>query len=376
MSALYLHIPFCLSKCPYCDFYSRIPQSGDIERYVDALCLDLERSRAHYLGGKFSSVFFGGGTPSLLNAHQVARLLKVAERCYGFEREVEITLEANPGTLTAQQLSGFRQAGVNRLSLGVQSLDDKQLAWLGRRHSSQQAIAAVEMARCAGFDRLSLDLMFALPLQSLADLKAQCQRIRQLSPEHLSIYGLTVESGTPFAAQQQAGLWQLPDEEAYRDAYLYLHEQLTSSAYEHYEISNFAQSQQRCRHNYSYWQRQPYLGVGAGAHSFFANRYGERWACTDSVDAYYSAIDGQESPRWRIETFTKPQAMAEAVYLALRCKDGLDVQRFEKRYAMNFVQHFSGALKRCGAHVTLRDGRCSLDVEGWLLFNYLIEDFL
>lgn len=376
MSALYLHIPFCLSKCPYCDFYSRIPQPQDIERYVDALCSDLARSRCHYRDGEFTSIFFGGGTPSLLSAHQVARLLDVVEHRYGIATAAEISLEANPGTLTAEQLSGFRQAGVNRLSLGVQSFDDQQLAWLGRGHSSRQALLAVEMARSAGFDNLNLDLMFALPDQSLADLKKQCHILQQLHPEHLSIYGLTVEAQTPFAAQQQAGLWQLPDEEAYCESYLYLHQQLTSCGYEHYEISNFAQPQQRCQHNFSYWQRQSYLGVGAGAHSFFSDGWGERWACADSVAEYLTAVADHRSPRQLIETFTLEQAMAEFAYLSLRCREGVNLQKFEQLFATRFTQHFAAAIARCGSYIRVQDGYCSFGVEGWLLFNHLIENFL
>ncbi|MEA3464729.1 MAG: radical SAM family heme chaperone HemW [Thermodesulfobacteriota bacterium] len=376
MSALYLHIPFCLSKCPYCDFYSRIPQMGDIERYVDALCIDLNQSRASYDAGVFSSVFFGGGTPSLLSAVQVGRILEAAQRHYGFSNDVEITLEANPGTLQPEQLKGYRYAGVNRLSLGVQSFDDKQLAWLGRRHDSRQAVQAVEMARNAGFDNLSIDLMFALPNQTLLDLEQQCHYLHQLAPEHLSVYGLTIEDGTPFAVQEADGVWDMPSDEHYRDAFMLLHEQLATLGYEHYEISNYARPGHHCRHNVGYWQRQPYLGVGAGAHSFFTQGWGERWSCQNSIEHYLQAITCEESPRQRLEGFTVGQAMAEFVYLALRCSSGIDEQRFETTFVQSFAEQFTRAISRCSPHLSLSNQRWRFDVEGWLLYNHLIENFM
>ena len=381
MSALYLHIPFCLSKCPYCDFYSCEPKPGDIDRYVDALCIDLKTSRAacgddEGFSAPFTSVFFGGGTPSLLSASQVARLLDVAAEVYGFASDVEITLEANPGTVTVESLGGYRTAGVNRLSLGVQSFDDAQLKWLGRQHDSSQALRAVEAARRAGFDRLSIDLMFSLPNQTLAQLQHQCQYVEQLSPEHLSIYGLTIEDETPFAQQQQSKIWQMPDDEQYRQAFLLLDDRLTSLGYSHYEISNYAKSGHECRHNVGYWQRQSYLGVGAGAHSFIGREYGERWACENSIESYLASISAGVSPRAKIEGFDPQQAMFETVYLMLRCRDGIDDVVFQCRYGQSFASAFAVAIEQCGPYLTCNNDRWRLDVDGWLLYNYLIENFL
>lgn len=376
MSALYVHIPFCLSKCPYCDFYSRQPQPGDIERYVDALCADLNYSRECYSDGPFSSVFFGGGTPSLLSAAQVGRVLGVADSLYGFSADVEITLEANPGTLQLEQLKGYRHVAVNRLSLGVQSFDDNQLVWLGRRHDSRQALQSVEMARLAGFDNLSIDLMFSLPNQTLPELIQQCHLVHQLAPEHLSVYGLTIEDGTPFAVQEADGVWEMPNDEHYRDAFMLLHEQLATFGYEHYEISNYAQPGRRCRHNVGYWQRRPYLGIGAGAHSFFARGCGERWSCKNSIEQYLSATRARRSPRELIESFTARQAMAETAYLALRCSDGVDTCQFENVFDQPFARRFARAISRCGSHLSLSNQHWRFDVNGWLLYNHLIENFL
>lgn len=381
MASLYLHIPFCLSKCPYCDFYSCEPKSGEIDRYVDALCTDLKMSRAAYGGTEgfstpFTSVFFGGGTPSLLSPSQVANLLDVAANTYGFAADVEITLEANPGTVTVDSLDGYRSAGVNRLSLGVQSFDDAQLKWLGRQHDSTQALQAVEAARSVGFDRLSIDLMFSLPGQTVQQLKQQCLYVEQLGPEHLSVYGLTIEDETPFAHQYQKKMWKMPDDEQYREAFLLLHDRLTRLGYSHYEISNYAKPGHECRHNVGYWQRQPYLGVGAGAHSFIGRDWGERWACEDSIEAYLHSIHEGVSPRTKIEGFDQQQAMFEMVYLLLRCREGVDEVDFQRRYDHSFATVYATAIDQCAPYLTLNNGRWALSVEGWLLYNSLIENFL
>lgn len=381
MASLYLHIPFCLSKCPYCDFYSCEPKTGDIDQYVEAMCTDLISSRDCYgerqgFSAPLTSVFFGGGTPSLLSPHQVEKLLRTAAEVYGFATDIEITLEANPGTVNSASLGGYRSAGVNRLSLGVQSFDDAQLKWLGRRHNRAQALHAVELARKAGFDRLSIDLMFALPNQTLAQLAHQCDVVAQLSPEHLSVYGLTIEDETPFAQQYQQGLWHMPDDEHYRAAFLLLHDQLSGLGYNHYEISNYAKPNHECRHNLGYWQRQPYLGVGAGSHTFIDKQWGERWACDDSIEGYLLSIQQGRSPREKIEGFTQQQAMFEYVYLMLRCNAGIEEEDFQRRYGRSFADIYGVAIERCAPSLACDEGRWRLNIDGWLLYNYLIENFL
>ncbi len=374
MTALYIHIPFCLSKCPYCDFYSRVAGAGEIENYVAALCVDIQRSP---LASPLASVFFGGGTPSLLSAMHVDRILAAVARAGGFTADVEVTLEVNPGTVTLDKLCGYRDAGVNRLSIGVQSFDDNQLKWLGRKHDSALAVQAVTFARQAGFQRINLDLMFSLPQQTLNDLSQQLQVLKQLAPEHVAVYGLTIEEDTPFAAQHGAGLWHMPDDELYRQMYMLVDEQLGAMGYEHYEISNYAQPGERCRHNLVYWQRQPYLGIGAGAHSFFSGTgWGERWACENSIAQYLQAIATGSCPRHHLESFTKEQAMSEAVYLALRCCDGIDLPQFAATFGQSFSAAYPVAISRCSPNLSTVAGRTRLDVADWLLYNHLIENFL
>lgn len=376
MAGLYFHIPFCRSKCPYCDFYSVVAAEQDLNRYVQALCLDLKQSRDWYGSAPFSTVFFGGGTPSLLSGEQIATLLQCASCHYGLCDDAEVSMEVNPGTVDVATLESYRQAGVNRLSIGVQSLDDHQLRWLQRPHSAQQAVDVVHAARQAGFSRINVDLMFALPGQSDEDLRQSCRRLAELSPEHVAVYGLTVEEGTPLASAEQHGDWQPVDDDTYCRHFQLVSEELTSLGFEHYEISNFARPGEACRHNLGYWQRQPYLGIGAGAHSFRACGWGERWSCPDDIRRYLVLAEEGTSTRQCIETFNHDQAISEAVYLALRCRQGVDLELFQQRYGVDFCEYFAEAIRACGHDLSRNGNRCSFNLQGWLLYNSHIENFL
>lgn len=262
--SLYVHIPWCVRKCPYCDFNShrqpdRLPEPAYVQALLDDLCLD--RAAAH--GRQIGSVFFGGGTPSLFSAASIGRFLDQAARLIPFSAAVEITLEANPGTAEAQRFAGYRAAGVNRLSLGVQSLDDAKLAALGRIHGRDQAIAAVTMARAAGFDNINLDLMYALPEQTLKQARADLSALLELAPEHLSWYQLTLEPNTLFHQRPPP----LPDDDLIGDMMDMGLELLAAQGYRQYEISAHARPGRQCRHNLNYWEFGDYLGIGAGAHA-------------------------------------------------------------------------------------------------------------
>ncbi|MEJ2699747.1 MAG: radical SAM family heme chaperone HemW, partial [Desulfuromonadales bacterium] len=260
MSGLYVHIPFCRRKCPYCDFFSVSGQDERLAAYPGLLAKNLEVAhREGEVQGPFGSVFFGGGTPSLLAPAAVAGLLDGVNDLFGLDPEAEVSLEANPGTVTAASLNGYRKAGVNRLSLGIQSLSRENLALLERIHSPQQGREAVPLARRAGFDNLSCDLMFGLPGQSVEALMVEVDRLLELQPDHLSCYGLTAEEKTPFYHLHRSGGLPLPDEDAYAEMYLGLHRRLTDAGYLHYEISNYARPGFECRHNLGYWARREYL---------------------------------------------------------------------------------------------------------------------
>ncbi len=266
--ALYIHVPWCIRKCPYCDFNSHQANisfnSYDIPEaeYVAALSFDLEQDKVLAQGRKLTSIFFGGGTPSMLSAKAIGKILQDAERIIGFESDIEITLEANPGTFEQEKFSDFRAAGVNRLSIGIQSFNDQQLKLLGRVHGRDEALRAVGVARKAGFDNLNLDLMHGLPEQSVAAAKADLQQAIALAPEHLSWYQLTIEQNTAFYTAPPV----LPEDDVLADIQDEGIALLAAAGYEQYEVSAYAKHKKRARHNLNYWQFGDYLGIGAGAH--------------------------------------------------------------------------------------------------------------
>ncbi|HCS63388.1 MAG TPA: YggW family oxidoreductase [Cellvibrio sp.] len=261
--ALYVHVPWCIRKCPYCDFNSH-QANNDIPEvdYVAALRFDLQQDQSLAQGRKLASIFFGGGTPSMLSAQAIGQILTDAENIIGFELDIEITLEANPGTFEQEKFSGFRAAGVNRLSIGIQSFNDQQLKLLGRVHGRDEALRAVGVARNAGFDNINLDLMHGLPEQSVDAAKADLQQAIELAPEHLSWYQLTIEQNTAFYSAPPI----LPEEEILADIQDAGVDLLAAAGYEQYEISAYARDKKFARHNLNYWEFGDYLGIGAGAH--------------------------------------------------------------------------------------------------------------
>ncbi len=378
MTSLYFHIPFCVRKCPYCDFFSTDHHTpADLESYVGLLLQHLELAASTPTWqGPLGSVFFGGGTPSLLTPGQIAKILHRAEQLFGFTEDCEISLEANPGTVTQASLTGYRGAGVNRLSLGIQSLSETRLVQLGRVHSQEEALTAMRLARQAGFDNLSCDLMFALPGQSLADLREDLDRLLEHRPEHLSCYGLTVEEGTSYQVQQDQGTLALPEDTAYAEHFLTVHQHLTAADFDHYEISNYARPGRQSRHNLGYWQRQASLGIGAGAHSFDARVWGARLAVPPDLDHYRRQLQQQRDPATELERFDRRGAMAETLYLGLRTRQGVTEADFYNRFGEDLKSAFGTALEQTSKHLKYRQDTWQLDPEGWLIFDHLILPFL
>jgi oxygen-independent coproporphyrinogen-3 oxidase len=374
---LYLHIPFCRRKCPYCDFFSRPATPAQLAKYPELLIRQMERVRSSGPWREpFATVFFGGGTPSLLPPSAVAALLRAADRLFGLTAEAEISLEANPGTVTAASLAGYRAAGVNRLSLGVQSLDDRHLARLGRLHSAAEARRAVRWARTAGFANLSCDLMFALPGQTTSDALAGLERFLELQPDHLSCYGLSIEPGTPFARQLAAGHLARADEDVYAETFLGLHHRLTQAGFEHYEISNYSRPGHTCRHNLHTWRRGAYLGLGPGAHSFIERGWGERRAAEADMERFAAAVRAGRDPSEPLETFDRAGAMAETLYLGLRLGEGIDEKSFRARFGLAPDEAFPHAWARTRERLITHGSRQRFDLTGWLLFDHLISAFL
>lgn len=370
---LYLHIPFCRRKCPYCDFYSRADRAELIPDYHLLLTRQLKLFVAEGWDQPFETVFFGGGTPSLLSAKQVATVLEAAATEPGLTADAEISLEVNPGTIEASGLSELCRAGVNRLSIGVQSFDDARLRQLGRLHDAGGAVGTVEQARRAGFDNISIDLMFALPNQTVEELENDLGSALSLETEHLSIYGYSLEEGSAWAGRPD----RAPvDEETYARMYETLHERLDQAGFRHYEISNFARPGRECRHNLGYWHRRPCLGLGAGAHGFQASGWGRRFWTPPDLDRFATALERGENPAADLECFDREGAMREYVYLALRTADGVDEAEFSRRFGIAFEEFFSGPLQTLSGQMGHEAGRWFLPWKSWLVYDRLVAQFL
>ena len=328
--SIYIHIPLCVKKCAYCDFASfqgRMPQR---EAYVQAVCREMRTQAAFFGRRAVKTVFFGGGTPTLLTGVQVQAILDTLRVCFDLLPDAEITMEGNPGTLTQENLAAYRAAGVNRLSLGVQSMEDELLAAIGRIHTAQQAKEAVRMARAAGFDNLNLDLMYGLPGQTLSQWEHTLGEALSLSPEHLSCYSLILEEGTPLYDMAQSGSCApLPDEDAICDMDEATVRLLQAAGYAQYEVSNFAKPGCACRHNIVYWECEPYLGLGLSAHS---DMDGRRFYNPENWEAYMQLAMSGASEREQEGEGTREERMFERMMMGLRMKRGVNSARFMRDF--------------------------------------------
>jgi oxygen-independent coproporphyrinogen-3 oxidase len=338
--SLYLHIPFCHTRCHYCDFNTYAGILPLREPYVRALITEVELAGqlAQLTDGaprRSRTIFFGGGTPSLLTVTQITRLLAACRKAFAVDEQAEITLEANPGTLSFEQLKGLRAAGINRLSLGSQSFDAELLHTLGRIHTPDEIVQALSNARAAGFTSINLDFMFGLPGQTMQHWKTTLDRALALHPEHFSLYSLIIEEGTLFYTWTNEGRIIPGDEDLCADMYEYADERLQAEGYENYEISNWALPGHQSRHNLTYWQNLPYLGMGAGAHSFFGGR---RFSNILDPQEYITLLKKQQRPEAESELIDRAHQMSETAFLALRTAQGLHLPTFEERFAEPFTQ--------------------------------------
>jgi len=338
--SLYLHIPFCHTRCHYCDFNTYAGILPLREPYVRALITEVELAGqlAQLTDGaprRSRTIFFGGGTPSLLTVTQITRLLAACRKAFAVDEQAEITLEANPGTLSFEQLKGLRAAGINRLSLGSQSFDAELLHRLGRIHSPDEIVQALWNARAAGFTSINLDFMFGLPGQTMQHWKTTLDRALALHPEHFSLYSLIIEEGTLFYTWTNEGRILPGDEDLCADMYEYADERLQAEGYENYEISNWALPGHQSRHNLTYWRNLPYLGMGAGAHSFFEGR---RFSNILDPQEYITLLNKQQRPEAESELIDRAHEMSETAFLALRTAQGLHLPTFEERFAEPFTQ--------------------------------------
>ena len=379
--ALYIHWPFCAAKCPYCDFNSHVRPTVDAARHGRALLTELEHEAARRKGPRrLASICFGGGTPSLMPPEAVAALIARATALFAPEPDLEITLEANPTSVEAGKLREFRAAGVNRLSLGVQALDAASLGFLGRNHSANEAVAALEHAR-ATFPRLSFDLIYARPGQSEAEWRAELRRALSLAADHLSLYQLTVEPGTRFATEHARGAFRLPEGDDAAALYAATAEEAACFGLQPYEVSNYAVPGAESRHNLAYWRYGDYLGIGAGAHQrltvggaiLAARRH-------RAPEIWLERVERDGHARVEEEALTPVERGREAVLMGLRLSEGIDPARIAWRSGLPFdavVDHaMLGALMEEGYLRWLPNGRLQATMEGRLRLDALLPVLL
>ncbi len=364
----YVHIPFCEKKCTYCDFYS-IESTGLIDRFLAALKREIAmrggtgapgRAPTPWRAPTARTIFFGGGTPSLLTPAQLADLLDTIRHHVDLADDCEITMECNPGTITLEKLEGYRAAGVNRLSFGVQSFIEEELRFLTRIHTAEQADEAMALARAAGFTNVNMDLMFALPPQTIDTLAYSLSRLLALQPDHISAYSLIFEPGTPLNAQKIKGLVVPHEEELDADMYAYVMRTLREAGYEQYEVSNFAKPGHRCRHNLTYWHGEDYVGVGPSAHGLLN---GVRYWNHRSLTSWLQHVDAGELPEANSEELTREDRITELAFLTLRA-DGMPLRQFYHEFGIDLRTRLQpdlelwireGLIEDTGTHLKLTE---------------------
>ena len=370
---LYVHIPFCRQKCSYCDFYSLSGQEGHMDAYTQALCAHLIETAPFAAAYTVDTIYFGGGTPSYLGEKRLIHILRTIQKKYCVSKQAEITLEANPDSAdNLKALKALRKAGFNRISLGMQSACDEELRAIGRIHTAQQVREAAQQIRKAGFDNLSLDLIYGLPCQTLDRWKENLAAAVDLCPTHISCYGLKVEEGTPLFAMRASA--HLPDNDTQADMYLYTVDYLSRHGFQQYEISNFARPGYASRHNLKYWTLQEYAGFGPGAHSDFG---GVRYAYQRDLQAYIDGIRNH-TPLLSESEQIPPQARdTEWIMLGLRTTAGLDPKEFEARFRRRF-SCFVPFLEQCrsAGYALEEQGRWHLTPKGFLVSNQIIGGML
>lgn len=348
MSAVYIHIPFCKTRCIYCGFFSTT-SLAERERYVDAVCEELDSRREYLKGAPVDTVYFGGGTPSQLSVAHIRRILDSVYYIYNVRERAEITMEGNPDDLTPEYLCQLREAGINRLSMGVQSFDDARLRFLHRRHDASQAVRAVMDANHAGFDNISIDLMFGFPGQTLNEWKADVLQALALDVQHISAYSLMYDDGTLLSRMLDDGVVTEVDEEVSLQMYEYLVDALTSAGYEHYEISNFCKPGRFSRHNSCYWRGVHYLGVGAGAHSYDGET---RQYNAESLADYF------EKKEPITESLSQSQRYDEFVFTGLRTREGISLSELRRSFGESLLRYF---MDNADSH--LREGRLEVEAD-------------
>lgn len=388
-TSIYIHIPFCVKKCPYCDFNSYGVGNDEpalAEAYTEAVCRELKFYLDNcWLNRELCSVFFGGGTPSLLSADKLGSMLGVIRDNISLSSDIEVTIEANPGTVQEQlgleKLAQLRELGFNRISFGSQSFSKRKLELLGRLHSPEDIIKAVGNARAAGFRRLNLDLIFGVKGETQIDYEEDILKTIAISPEHISAYSLTIEPGTEFGKLEKRGLRMVETEEIQADLFEQTQSALRSNSYLQYEVSNYSKVNEECRHNLHYWRRGNYLGIGAGAHGFLSDsisQWGKRWFNIPKPEHYIERVQKRLTGHHAEENLTIEQAKIEFISLALRTGRGLIIEHYNSQFNESFCDKYSNAISSGVEHRVLEECEGSIRVtnRGFILVNSVVEKFL
>jgi len=376
-AGLYIHIPFCVRKCPYCDFYS-VTDLALKPRFLKALIAETEMVAAE--GLDFDTLYIGGGTPSVYGYNDIGQIIAAISRNFDLRPDAEINIEVNPGTVSIKQLKGYREAGINRINIGVQSFYQKNLDFLGRIHSADEARNTVTEAQRAGFKNIGLDLIYGLPDQSKPDWLADLKQAVEFDTDHLSCYMLTYEKGTPLYSGLKGGQVQPLADDNVRTLFETTIEYLEDHKYLQYEISNFARigndgKPRVSRHNLKYWTRVPFMGLGPSAHSFVEP---QRYWNVSRVSSYIAAIESGRLPVAEKEVLSKQQQMIEAIYLGLRMTAGIDLGGFKAKYGIDFMKAFKAVITDLaeGKYIEVQNNRCALTRRGRAFLDSITTMFV
>lgn len=381
---LYIHVPFCIKKCAYCDFLSAPAGEEERQRYVETMIKEIQGYRKKYQEYCVTTIFVGGGTPSVLSGEQIKEVFNALRASFVIDTQAEITIEVNPGTVTEEKVEAWMQAGVNRISIGLQSVNDEELQMLGRMHTYKDFLNTYHLLRDKGFNNLNIDLISAIPGQTLESWKKTLSTVAELEPEHISAYSLIVEEGTPFYSIYGEGgadgnlesmVQPLPDEETERFIYEETETILQKYGYDRYEISNYAKPGYACRHNEGYWRRVNYLGVGLGASSLIEN---QRFRNFSTYDTYMDAIQNQKLFHEEVESLSVTDEMEEFMFLGLRMMSGISREEFQKKFGKKIETVYEKQiqqLKKDGL-IEFVENRIRLTKRGIDISNYVFEQFL
>jgi oxygen-independent coproporphyrinogen III oxidase len=375
MLSAYIHIPFCVNKCPYCGFYSTHYDTTLADRFLSALDIEMQSRSRNLQDRLISSIYIGGGTPTMLSLGQFSRLFDLIEEHLPLAADAEITVESNPGTITARTLDLLKERGVNRFSIGVQSFSDQVLAVLGRTHSAVKAIAAVLAAREAGFENIGIDLIYGVPEQTEEQWQRTIESALSLEPDHLSVYSLSLDEGSPFSREAHAGRFMLPDDEIIERMYGTAIRSLEVAGLRQYEISNFCVPGRECMHNCNYWARGEYLGLGPGAWSFIANT---RSMTIADVNEYIARMTGGIPAIDTREVLSRDQSAAETLFLGLRRTAGIDLDHYDRMFGPDATNNLRKKIQKLDGSglFQIENTRLSLTMRGFLLSNMALTSIL